>query len=190
MARISMPFASQIEQASHAWSGLSQRERRLLGLMAAALAIFVVFLGFNGLRKSMNAHEASLEHKRMSMERVMALANTYREAEAARGRIEARIKGNPVRLFSYLEDIAKKRDITLGDMQDRGSDSLGEGISRSTVEVSFAKIDLRSLTAFLNDIEKSQQLVKVEKLRVRGRTDDPNLLDAQVTVSTYSLAKS
>lgn len=190
MARISMPFASLFEQAGTAWSGLSQRERRLLGMMAAAFAIFIVFLGFNGLRKSMASHEASLEHKRMSMERVTALANTYREAEAARSRIEARIKGNPVRLFSYLEDIAKKRDITLGDMQDRGSDSVGEGISRSTVEVSFARIDLRSLTAFLNEIEKSQQLVKVEKLRVRGRTDDPNLLDAQVTVSTYSLAKS
>lgn len=190
MARISMPFAPLLEQASTTWNGLSQRERRLLGMMAAAFAIFVLAIGFTSLRKSMASHEASLERKRLSMEQVTALANTYRDAEAARSRIESRIKGTPVRLFSYLEDIAKKRDITLGDMQDRGSDSVGDGISRSTVEVSFAKVDLRSLTAFLNEIEKSQQLVKVEKLRVRGRTDDPNLLDAQVTVSTYSLAKS
>jgi hypothetical protein len=75
-------------------------------------------------------------------------------------------------------------------MQDRGNDSLGEGITRSTVEVSFAKIDLRSLTRFLNEIEKSQQLVKVEKLRVRSRNDDPDTLDAQITISTYSLARS
>lgn len=56
------------------------------------------------------------------------------------------------------------------------------------MEVNFARIDLHKLTAFVNEIEKSQHLVKVEKLRLRTRNDDPNLLDASLTVSTYQLA--
>ncbi|WP_373045547.1 type II secretion system protein GspM [Vulgatibacter sp.] len=189
MARISLPFKDQFERLSAAWASLSHRERRMLGLMAAAAAVFVVALGFTSLRKNINTREAAIATKTQSMEQVVQLAEGYREAEQARQRIEARIKGTPVRLFSYLEELAKKQELSLGDMQDRGTDSVGDGISRSTVEVSFARIDLRSLTGFLNEIEKSQQLVKVEKLRVRGRSDDPNALDAAVTVSTYSLSK-
>jgi type II secretory pathway component PulM len=189
MAKISLPFRSQFERLGAAWASLSHRERRMLGLMALAAVLFVAALGFTSMRRAINAHESSIAYKRSTMERVAVLAEGYREAEVARQRIESRIKGTPVRLFSYLEDLAKKQNIELGDMQDRGSDSAGEGITRSTVEVSFARIDLRSLTGFLNAIEKSQQLVKVEKLRMRGRSDDPNSLDATITVSTYSLAK-
>lgn len=190
MARISLPFKPLFERAASAWAGLSLRERRMIGLLGAAFAATLLIVGITAVRRNIATHEANIESKRVAMEKVAALAETYREAEAARGRIEARIKGTPVRLFSYLEEIAKRQNLALGDMQDRGSDTVGEGISRSTVEVSFANIDLRSLTAFLNEIEKSQQLVKVEKLRVRGRDDNPQQLDAQVTVSTYSLGKS
>lgn len=189
MPKFSLPFRSQFDRLGTAWASLSDRERRILALMAVATVLFVAALGFTSLRKSIGSREAAIASKTQSMERIGRLADGYREAEQARQRMEARIKGNPVRLFSYLEDVAKKQQITLGDMQDRGTDSVGEGISRSTVEVSFARIDLRSLTAFLNEIEKSQHLVKVEKLRMRGRTDDPNSLDAAVTVSTYSLSK-
>jgi len=189
MAKISLPFQSQFERASTAWQSLSLRERRMIALLAIAAAVFVVAIGFTSMRKAIGAREDAIAFKRQSMERVGLLADGYREAEVARQRIESRISGTPVRLFSYLEDLAKRQNIAVGDMQDRGSDSAGEGITRSTVEVSFARIDLKSLTGFLNAIEKSQQLVKVEKLRVRGRNDDPNALDASVTVSTYSLSK-
>ncbi len=189
MARISLPFRSQFERLGELWSSLSLRERRMIALMAAAAVVFVAALGFTSLRKSISAREASIAAKKQQMVEIGRLAEGYREAEMARQRIESRIKGNPVRLFSYLEDLAKKQQIQLGDMQDRGTDTIGDGINRSTVEVSFARIDLRSLTGFLNEIEKSQQLVKVEKLRLRGRSDDPNALDAAVTVSTYSLSK-
>lgn len=191
MARLSLrlPFRNQLDRAGTAWASLSDRERRLLALVGLALVLFVIALSFTSLRRSIADREAAVARKEMSMEQIGALASGFAEAERARSRMEARIKGTPVRLFSYLEEIATRKDITLGDMQDRGSDSLGEGISRSTVEVGFARIDLPSLTGFLNEIEKSPQLVKVEKLRVRGRDDDPNLVDASVTVTTYSLSQ-
>ena len=191
MAKLSfsLPFRSHFDRLGGAWVSLSDRERRLLALVGLALVLFVTALAFTSLRKGIADREAAVVRKQMSMQQIGALASGFSEAERARSRMEARIKGTPVRLFSYLEDIATRQQITLGDMQDRGSDSLGEGISRSTVEVGFARIDLPSLTGFLNEIEKSPQLEKVEKLRVRGRDDDPNVVDANVTVTTYSLSQ-
>lgn len=186
---MTLPFQPLFGRIADAWSNLSDRERRLLALMAVALVLFLAAMGFSSMRRTIAQRQASIESKELSMQQIGFLAEGYSEAEAARARIEARIRGTPVRLFSYLDDLARKQNLSLGDMQDRGSDKLGDGITRSTVEVSFARIDLRTLTGFVNEIEKSRQLVKVEKLRVRSRTDDPNLVDASITVSTYSLNK-
>lgn len=190
MAKINNPLRPLLDRASEAWNALSLRERRMIGLLTAAFLATVVVLSFVSVRKNIAARESSIAQKQTTMEQVGLLANSFREAEAARLRIESRIKGQPVRLFSYLEDLAKKQNLAVGDMQDRGTDNVGEGITRSTVEVNFARIDLPSLTAFMNEIEKSQHLVKVEKFRLRGRNDDPNLLDASLTVSTYQLSES
>jgi len=188
MARL--PFQSTIDRARESWSSLSLRERRMLSLLFAAFVVTVVAMGFGSMRKDIASRQARIAEKQMQIQKVAVLASGYREAELARSRMESRIRGTPVRLFSYLEDISRRQSLALGDMQDRGTDAAGEGIERSTVELSFAQIELRKLVEFLNEIEKSPHLVKVEKLRVRHRNDNPDLLDVNLTVSTYQLAKS
>lgn len=74
-------------------------------------------------------------------------------------------------------------------MQDRGTDTR-DGVVRSTVEVSFAAVELQPLLRFVNEIEKNPRWVKVERIRIRRRNDDPDRLDVTLTVSTYSLATS
>ncbi len=185
-----LPFQSLFERAGESWAGLSLREQRMLSLMAGAVVVVAVVMGFGSMRSNLQSREARIAEKEMQIQKVAVLAAGYREAELARTRIESRIRGTPVRLFTYLEDISKRQDLKLGDMQDRGSDPAGEGIQRSTVELSFAQIDLKSIVGFLNEIEKSPHLVKVEKLRIRHRTDSEDLLDVNITVSTYQLTTS
>jgi general secretion pathway protein M len=182
-----MANGSPFGRLSDAFGSLSSRERRMLLLLSGAVLLTAIALGGLSLRRSVQARETSLAEKRTQLQKVAILASGYTEAEAARDRIEARIKGTPVRLFSYLEDLAKKQGVPIGDLQDRGNTPAGEGVQRSTAEVNFTRIDPRKLSAFVNEIEKSPHLVKVEKLRLRTRTDDANLLDASITVSTYQL---
>lgn len=190
MTKLTLPLQDALGKAGEAWASLSARERRMLSLLAAAFLVAAVALGGLSVRRAIVSRESSLDEKRTAMTKVDILAAGYAQAEAARARIEARIKGPPVRLFSYLEDLGRKQGVTIGDMQDRGNTAAGEGVQRATVEVNFARIDLLKLTAFVNEVEKSQHLVKVEKLRLRTRNDDPNLLDATLTVSTYQLTQS
>lgn len=189
MNRILLPFQTLLERASQRWASLTERERRLVSLLSVALVVTVVALGVTSFRKSLAHTESVVAQKQIDLERVAALASGFREAEAARNRIESRLRGSPVRLFGYLEEIAKRQDLTIGDMQDRGTDSK-DGLVRSTVELSFARIALRPLVEFLNEIERNPRLVKIEKLRVRHRNDDPDLLDVNLTVSTYHLSES
>lgn len=187
MARIKLPFRKVAVRASETWNGLSARERRLLGLVLLAVSLSAVVTVGMAMRRTIATRQQSVEEKQLAMQKVAILSASYREAEAARQRIESRIKGPAVKLFSYLEELARKENVAIGDMQDRGTDTVGPGITRAVVEVNFAQIDMRSLVDFLNSIEKSPHLVKVEKLRLRTRNDHPDMLDATLTVSTYQL---
>jgi type II secretory pathway component PulM len=189
MNRILHPIHTLLERASQRWASLTERERRLVSLLSAALLLTVVALGITSFRKGLENGQAVVAHKQIAVEKVAALSAGFREAEAARNRIESRLRGSPVRLFGYLEEIAKRQELIIGDMQDRGTDSK-DGLVRSTVEMSFTRIALRPLVEFLNEIERNPRLVKVEKLRVRHRNDDPELLDVTLTVSTYHLTES
>jgi len=177
------------DRLSAAWSGLTERERRLVSILGVALVLTVVALGLTSFRKSIEQREQAIAQKQIAIQEVAKLSATYRQAEALRNQIENRLRGTPVRLFSYLEDTAKKQNVAIGDMQDRGSDNR-DGVVRSTVEVSFAAVELRPLLRFVNEIEKSPRWVKVERIRVRRRNDDPDRLDVTLTVSTYHLATS
>ena len=72
-------------------------------------------------------------------------------------------------------------------MQDRGSTAGSDKISESIVEFDLNKLTLDKLTNFLNAIEHGPHLVKVKKVRIRTRLDDPNSVDASLTVATYSM---
>lgn len=178
-----------IDRLGGFWAGLTARERKLVSLLGVAFVITVIALGISSFRNSLEARRQAIAHKEMAIEQVAALAATYRQAEAVRNQIEGRLRGTPVRLLSYLEETANKQNVTIGNMQDRGNDTR-DGVVRSTVEVSFAAIELPPLIRFVNEIEKSPRVVKVERLRIRHRNDDPERLDVLLTVSTYHLANS
>lgn len=178
-----------VDRLSGTWTGLTERERKLVSLLGVALILTVVALGISSFRNALEARRDAIAYKEMVIEEVAKLSATYRQAEAVRNQIENRLRGAPVRLFSYMEETAKKQNVTIGDMQDRGSDT-HDGVVRSTVELRFLSIELQPLVRFVNEIEKNPRVVKVEKLRIRQRGDDEEKLDVNLTVSTYHLANS
>lgn len=180
-------FTDLLDRLSGVWSGFTDRERKLVSLLGVAMVLTFVALGITSFRKSLETRRAMIAQKETIIQEVAKLSATYRQAETLRNQIENRLRGTPVRLFSYLEETAKKQNIEIGDMRDRGNDS-SDGVVRSTVELSFAAIELKPLLRFVNEIEKSPRVVKVEKIRIRHRNDDPERLDVNLTISTYHLA--
>lgn len=190
MGRFIAPLRELIQRGLQAWASLSQRERRMVSLLFVAFVLTGAILGIGSVRKNLASRSEVVAAKELAMQRVLILSSGFQEAEAARKQMEGRLRGNPVRLFSYLEDVARKQKVTIGDMQDRGNDNQGEGVVRSTVEATFSQMNLRSLVRFLNEIERNPRLVKIERVRIRPRSDDPEALDVTLTVSTYHLAES
>jgi general secretion pathway protein M len=62
-----------------------------------------------------------------------------------------------------------------------------EGLREDSVEVSLAKIELTRLARLVQTLERGPGVVKVRRLRLTTRSDDPQLVDATVVISTYQL---
>ena len=168
---------------------LSSRERALVGLAGGAVLVFLFFIIGVSINRSIDGREGRIRAKQGQLDDVMKLTVGYREQERIRKERELRLEKNKgVRLFSLLEELAKKDGLSIGGMNDKGTQPALEGtkIVESSVEVTFTRIPLDKLVKFLTDLEAGPALVKVTRLQVRPRSDEP-VLDAWLVVTTYTV---
>ena len=179
-------FREALASAEQYLTRLSARERLLVGVAAATFVAATIGIGSLGVSRAIRRREGSIEAKTKALAEISNLASTYRERDLRRRQLEERLK-TPVKLFTFIDDISKQQGVEIGDMQDRGSTTGSDKISESIVEFDLNKLTLDKLTNFLNAIEHGPHLVKVKKVRIRTRLDDPNSVDASLTVATYSM---
>lgn len=175
-----------IADATAALGRLSARERMLVGLTAAVIVGFVIFAASLTFSRAVGRRESSIKTKLTQLEEAHTLTSTYRQAESKRAELERRLKDNKTRLFSYLDDLAKKQGLEIGGLNDKGTQPREGKITESSVEVTFTHIPLDKLVKFLEAVEGTSGLVKVTRLQIRPRTDQP-VIDAWLTVTTYQL---
>jgi general secretion pathway protein M len=170
------------------WLGkLSQRERVLVGAAAAAVLLFVITLASINVSRGIAGREARIEAKTRLLSEVSKLAVGFRERQAERQALEQRLKGPPVQLLSYISQQGAQFQIEVGDLRPTAVPDAPNGLKEDSVEVNLARVDLVKLARFLQSLERGQGVVKVRRLRLSTRSDDPRLVDATFTVSAYGL---
>lgn len=175
-----------LSDALSTFGRLSGRERAMVGMIVAALLGFVLFVSSITYSRAVVRREGRIKAKLEQLTEVQKLTGGYRQAEQQRAELERRLRGNNVKLFSYVDELAKKQGVEIGGMTDKGDQPREGKIVESAVEVTFTRIGLDKLARFLAAIETTGGLVKVTRLQVRPRTDAP-VLDAWLTISTYQL---
>jgi type II secretory pathway component PulM len=163
------------------------RERVILAALAAGGVLALVFLISVAFAHAIHRREQAIASKTKSLQEITQLAATYGERSRARQLLEQRLKAK-VALFTFIDDVSKREHIEIGDMQDHGSNTGTDKITESTVELDLNKLTLDKLTDFLNALEHDPHLIKVKKIRLRGRIDDPNSVDVSMTIAAYAVA--
>jgi general secretion pathway protein M len=175
-----------------AWfSRLAPRERVMVAWAGVAIVLFVVFMGFTRAQKGIGQREGRIDRKTQVLAQVGKLAVGYRQAQAERSALEAKLKGPPLQLMSFVSQTGQRLGIEVNDL--RPGSSLGTGgkaddkLVEETVEVNLAKLDLQRLAALMQELERGPGVIKVRRLAVRTRNDDPNAVDVTLLVATYQL---
>ncbi len=171
-----------------AWLGtLSQRERLMVVAAALAVALFVVWLSAYRIGSGLSAREASIEQKTKVLSQVGKLAEGYRRRQAERQALEARLKGAPVQLMSHISQAGATLGIQVNDLRPTGAPSEEGNVREESVEVTLVRIELQRVALLVQSLERGAGVVKVRRIRITTRSDDPMLVDATLVVSTYQL---
>jgi general secretion pathway protein M len=163
---------------------LSPRERVMVSAAAAAVVAFVLFLVITGVSRSITARERRIEGKTEMLAQIGKLTRGYRQAQAERQTLEARLKGPPVQLMSFVSQTGAQSGVEVNDLRP-GTPSTAEGLTEESVEVNLVRIDLPRLARLVDALERGPGVVKVRKIRIATRSDDPNLVDVTLQVSTW-----
>jgi general secretion pathway protein M len=168
------------------WLGtLSSRERVLVTVAALSVALFALWLVVHQIGVGASAREARIEQKTKVLAQIGKLAEGYRRRAAERQAVEARLKGSPVQLMSHISQTGSTLGIPVNDLRPTGAPVESEGLREESVEVNLARIELAKLGQLMQSLERGAGVVKVRRIRMSTRNDDPALVDATLVVSTF-----
>ena len=168
---------------------LAFREKVVLGLGALLGALILAYtLVVTPYMEKMRVLDRRISQKTTELKEISALSQEYIEIkermEHLKGKARKRKRG--FSLFSHLEGLAGKARIkgNIASMKPQ-STPLGEEYRESSVEVKLESITTKQLVDYLFRIENSEAFVRIKRLHVKKRHDNPKYLDATFLVSTY-----
>jgi general secretion pathway protein M len=177
----------QIRSDSAAYlARLSPRERLLVLAATGGVILFMVMLITMKVSGSISDRERRVGDKTQLLAQVGKLTQGYRMVEAERGALEAKLKGPPTQLMSFVAQVGKQVGVEVNDLQQRPP-ATTDKIKEESVQVNLAKIDLVKLARLLDELERGSGVVRVRGVKVTTRTDDPALVDVTLLVSTFQL---
>lgn len=187
-----MARSSFIAKSLAGFSRLSGRERLLVGLTALVLVVTIFAGGTFWAQSKLSKAARRLSERRGQLQQILRLQSRYESAKNERKGDERRIQRNSVQLFSFLPKIADELGLTLNDLNERRASLKDSDIDEISVDVNLKKMSLDKLDAFLQRIEKGghSALVKVLKIKIKTRFDNPELLDVNMKVATYKPSSS
>jgi general secretion pathway protein M len=166
---------------------LQPRERIMVTAAGAAIVLFVVLMVVTRISMWTTERQQRIEQKTRVLSQVGQLAEGYRRAQADRQALEARLKSQPIPLMTHVSQTGQTFGIEVGDLRPSGNPEETDGIVAESVEVSLPRIDPAKLGRFLQALEGGQGVVRVRRIRIATRSDDPKLVDATVVVSNFQL---
>jgi len=169
---------------------LSERERRLVALTSVVAIVFFVGGGSWAASNARDAKERRVKAKQEQLDQILALRERYQEAEANEKRASARVKSNTTSLFSLLQKAAGELGLQLNDLNERKVPVKDTELVEVSVDVNLKEVSIDKLNAFLEKIEGKRRdgVVKVQKLKVKTRFDQPDMLEVSMTVATWKPA--
>ncbi|MEW5848391.1 MAG: type II secretion system protein GspM [Myxococcota bacterium] len=170
-----------------AFSRLSSREQIMLGVLGVVLLLFLVAGITYVVSRQLDRAERRLNERREQLALIEGLEGKYRAAESEQAQQRAKLQRNPVQLFSLLQKSAGELGLKLDNLNERKSAIKEAGVDEISVDVTLKEMSITKLNKFLEKMEgpPNTGLVKVTKLKVKTGFQNEDLLDVNMTVSTY-----
>jgi type II secretory pathway component PulM len=172
---------------ANAFARLTESEKRLVTLLGAVATLFLVVglvLFING---RVDAAKKRLAMRNEGLVQLDSLKAKYDEAVQLERKQQGKLAANAISLFSVVRNGATETGLAVPDLQERRTPVKDSDVVEVSVDVKLKEVSVDRLQAFLEKLEgkRADQPVKVSKLVVKARFDNPELLEASLGISTW-----
>jgi type II secretory pathway component PulM len=167
-------------------ANLSPRERLLVAGAGGLFLVLVLLVGvINPVLSASSRASRRVEAAEEELRAVQILRSRYDEVNARMTSVEQRIRSGPQgEIFTVLESLARASAVTVDSMEPRTAPA-SDDYRETKVQVILRGVTLAQLVNYLQQIESAPQLLSIKSLRIRTRSDKPELLDVNFSVSSF-----
>ncbi len=179
---------ASISGIPQAFGRLSEREKRLVLVTGVVAVVFVCAIGITAINSAIDVRTKRVTMRKDEIAQLDVLRDRYHDAEEAEKKSAAQIKSNNQSLFTLVQKASTEVGLPVPDLQERRTPVKDAAdVQEVSVDVNLKEISVDKLTTLLEKIEgkHSDGVVKVTKLKVKTRFDNPEMLEANLTVSTW-----
>ncbi|NIS60663.1 MAG: hypothetical protein GTO13_08185 [Proteobacteria bacterium] len=172
---------------------LAFREKLIVGAGALLGGMLLAYtLIISPYMEKMRVLDRKIAQKTAELQEISVLSQEYLEIKRRMEELRERgvERGKSFPLFSHLESLATKTRIrgNIASMKPQSA-PIGEYYKESSVAVKLENITTKQLVDYLVRIENSNAFLRIKRLHLKKRNDNPQYLDATFLVSTYETSK-
>jgi len=170
------------------WQNLQSRERLFIGGAGAALVLFLIFkLTIAPLFKYSAELDRQIVTARRQLNEMRTMQQDYQRQKSVIDSINTQLKKQPnFAIFSRLEELASQTGTKILQINPMPSPP-SELYKEELVEVKMQGVALEQLVRYLHQVENSPQLLKIQRLDIRPRPDNRQILNVTFRVSAFTL---
>lgn len=180
-----------LEKLQDAWRGLTDRERKLMLVLAGVLAALLVFLFLSSQIRSAAELRDGADARRAAISALIDKRSEYATAVAQQRALSAKMSGNAVSVPSFVETQCRVLNITrpTNFRDSRSPVANNAAVTALTTEVVFPQMTLTQLSDFSNAVYSSGELLYIQRIEVkekRGRNAGEGF-EVAMQLTTYQL---
>lgn len=159
------------QRARAAFLGLTDREQKLIALLAFILLAMLAFLLINGQVRKTNEWRSGSEERRAAISQVIAKRGEYAVAIEEMQTLNFKLNAQPVSIASFVESRTRSLSISAPtNFRDSRAPVAGNpAVTALSTEVVFPEMDLAQLSDFAREVAEAEELLYIQRIDLKPR---------------------
>ncbi len=190
---------SPAQEKQGALASLSDREKKLVGLMLVNFLILAVAGGVYFFNKSQESTQKEIEQYQSTLDALQEFGPVYiKQQNASEGAVDLdaqrfsaeTLRKNKLKLTSFVATHASAVDLKVDNYDEdqlplsTGKDD-GPIITENLIKVDIKQGEMDKVILLLDRIEKSKEPVIIKRINLRNLSRKPGMVRANIVISTY-----
>ena len=167
---------------------INDREKKLVIFGGGGLVLFLVlwFL-VPALFSGDSGTIATVGKQKSDLDSIMRLYRDFANVQAEYNKIASKVVNQKnLSLLAELENLADQAEIKSNiEAMESKPKPKNEYFKEEAVDIRLIKISLKQVLTFLYAVEYSPKVLRIKKLHLEVRYDNPDMMNAQIEVATF-----